>query len=60
MSVLYQINLTSAIFCLEYFDSNTNIVVERLPLTVLMFSHYWFIIVNQNWFTYFTMCFGIM
>ena len=53
MSVLYQINFTLAISHLKYFGTNTNIVVERVPLfawtssslalTVLMVSHSWFI-----------------
>ena len=57
MSVLYQINSTLAISRLKHFGTNTNIVVERVPLfawtssslalTVLMVSHSWFI-ENQN------------
>lgn len=60
MSVLYQINSTLAISRLKHFDTNTNIVVERVPLfawtssslalTVLMVSHYWSI-ENQSKFT---------
>ena len=51
MSVLYQINSTLAISHLKHFETNTNVVVERVPLfartssslalTVLMVSHYW-------------------
>lgn len=51
MSVLYQINSTLAIPRLKHFETNTNVVVERVPLfartssslalTVLMVSHYW-------------------
>lgn len=60
MSVLYQINSTLAIPRLKHFETNTNVVVERVPLfartssslalTVLMVSHYWSI-ENQNEFT---------
>ena len=60
MSVLYQINSTLAISRLKHFGTNTNIVVERVPLfawtssslalTVLIDSHYWFI-ENQSGFT---------
>ena len=60
MSVLYQINSTLAIPRLKHFETNTNVVVERVPLfartssslalTVLMVSHYWSI-ENQSKFT---------
>lgn len=60
MSVLYQINSTLAISRLKHFETNTNVVVERVPLfartssslalTVLMVSHYWSI-ENQSQFT---------
>lgn len=60
MSVLYQINSTLAISRLKHFETNTNVVVERVPLfartssslalTVLMVSHYWSI-ENQSKFT---------
>jgi hypothetical protein len=60
MSVLYQINSTLAISRLKNFETNTNVVVERVPLfaqtssslalTVLMVSHYWSI-ENQSKFT---------
>lgn len=60
MSVLYQINSTLAISRLKDFETNTNVVVERVPLfartssslalTVLMVSHYWSI-ENQSKFT---------
>jgi len=60
MSVLYQINSTLVISHLKHLGTNTNIVVERVPLfawtssslalTVLIVSHYWFI-ENQSWFT---------
>ena len=60
MSVLYQINSTLAISRLKHFETNTNVVVERVPLfartssslalTVLMVSHYWYI-ENQSKFT---------
>jgi hypothetical protein len=32
MSVLYQINSTLAISHLKHFETNTNVVVERVPL----------------------------
>jgi len=60
MSVLYQINSTLVISRLKHLGTNTNIVVERVPLfawtssslalTVLIVSHYWFI-ENQSLFT---------